>query len=118
MVRKRNNLAGKAVALGIALLVASLASGHAEPPKHGCVQPTRPPDKTDVDRWNHFMDQVDVYRSCMNAFIAENHAAAERHQAAANAATTEWNAFVHNSLNVPEDFPWPPQEKHEPSATD
>lgn len=97
--------------LRLAVLVPALAFGHSEPPTHDCVQPTRPPDKTDVDVWNRFIDLVDVYRSCMSQFIAENHEAAERHRAAANAATAEWNAFVHSSLNVPEDFPWPPQEK-------
>ena len=57
------------------------------------------------------MDQVDAYRDCMTRFIAENNDAADRHRAAANAATVEWNAFVHSSLNVPEDFPWPPPTK-------
>lgn len=97
--------------LGMALLLPALAIAHAELPKHACTQPIRPPDKTDSERWNHFMDQVDVYRECMSAFIAENNEAADRHRAAANAATAEWNAFVHGSLNVPEDFPWPPPAK-------
>ncbi len=96
------------IILGTTLLVPTLALAHPEQPKHACVQPIRPPDKTDAGRWNHFMDQVDVYRECMSAFITENNAAADRHRAAANAATVEWNAFVHGSLNVPEDFPWPP----------
>lgn len=94
--------------LAIVALIPVLAFGHAEPPSHGCIQPTRPPDKTDSVVWNHFIDLVDDYRSCMSGFIAENHEAAEHHRAAANAATAEWNAFVHNSLNVPEDFPLPP----------
>ena len=42
---------------------------------------------------------------------AENNEAADRHRTAANAATEEWNAFVHGSLNVPEDFPWPLPDK-------
>ena len=96
------------VILGATVLVPTLALAHAEQPKHACVQPVRPPDKTDAEVWNRFMDQVDVYRDCMNRFIAENNDAADRHRAAANAATVEWNAFVHGSLNVPEDFPWPP----------
>jgi hypothetical protein len=81
------------------------------------LQPTRPPNKNDVDVWNHFIDQVDAYRACMSKFIAENNEAAERHRAAANAATEEWNTFVHSSLNVPEDFPWPPPYKPEPRET-
>jgi hypothetical protein len=98
---------------GLLLLAAALVvppGAAAEPLSPPCVQPARPPDKTDTLRWNRFVDQVDAYRSCMNAFITENHAAADRYRAAANAATETWNQFVHNSLNVPEDFPWPPVE--------
>jgi hypothetical protein len=59
-------------------------------------------------RLESFVDQVDAYRACMNAFIESSHAASERHRAAANRATEEWNAFVRGSLNVPEVYPWPP----------
>jgi len=94
-----------------AALVAPPSLADAEPPLHpACVQPVRPPDKSDSVAWNRFVDRVDVYRSCMNAFITESHAAADRYRAAANAATEAWNEFVHSSLNVPEDFPWPPVE--------
>jgi hypothetical protein len=96
--------------LSIASLAARPGFGAEEPLQPRCIEPVRPPDKTDSVAWNRFVDQVDVYRSCMNAFITENHAAADRHRAAANAATETWNQFVHSSLNVPEDFPWPPPE--------
>ena len=114
MDQQKPKAVSKAATLCLALLIPALAFGHAEPPKEDCAEPVRPPDKNDVDVWNRFMDQVDAYRSCMSAFIAANHAAAEQHRTAANAATAEWNAFVHSSLNVPEDFPWPPQETREP----
>ena len=94
--------------LVVAALVSQSAVAAAVPASPTCVQPVRPPDKSDSVAWNRFVDQVDAYRSCMNAFIVENHAAADRYRAAANAATEEWNDFVHRSLNVPEDFPWPP----------
>jgi hypothetical protein len=100
------------VLIGIVALVAQVGLGDDGALRPACVQPIRPPDKTDSGRWNAFVDQVDAYRSCMNAFITENHAAADRHRAAANAATDEWNEFVHESLNVPEDFPWPPEGAH------
>jgi hypothetical protein len=95
----------------VAVLFAQATFAAAVPPPPSCVQPVRPPDKTDAVAWNRFVDQVDAYRSCMNAYITENHAAADRYRAAANAATEAWNAFVHGSLNVPEDFPWPPPER-------
>ena len=103
-----------AFCLALAGLVASPGSGADGPLQPDCAQPVRPPDKTDTVVWNHFVDQVGVYRSCMNAFITANHAAADRYRAAANAATEEWNEFVHSSLNVPEDFPWPPPERSHP----
>ncbi len=99
---------GPTIGLAFMLLIGASAFAHSPQPTHGCAQPVRPPDKNDADVWNRFMDQVDVYRACMSTFIAENNEAADRHRAAANAATVEWNTFVHGSLNVPEDFPWPP----------
>jgi hypothetical protein len=102
---------GRVTLLGLLVLLPALALAHSPQPTHACTQPIRPPDKNDSDVWNRFMDQVDVYRDCMSKFIAENNAASDRHRAAANAATVEWNAFVHGSLNVPEDFPWAPPAK-------
>jgi hypothetical protein len=69
-----------------------------------------------ADRWNAFVDDVDTYRDCTSTFVADNHAAAERHRAAANAATEAWNAFVRSSLNVPEDYPWPPPDPPPPDG--
>ena len=99
------------VAVCVLALAPLLAAAHPARPVPDCAEPVRPADKKDAVVWNRFVDQVDVYRSCMNAFIQDNHAAAERHRAAANAATEQWNAFVHGSLNVPEDFPWPPEDR-------
>ena len=98
-------------ALAVTLLIPALSFAHSPQPAHGCIQPTRPPDKNDPDVWNRFIDQVDVYRDCMSTFITENNVAADHHRAAANAATAQWNAFVHGSLNVPDDFPWPLPDK-------
>ncbi len=101
----------RAFALAVALLIPAVVLAHTPQPTHPCTQPVRPPDKNDVDVWNRFADQVDAYRACMSQFITQNNEAADRHRAAANAATEEWNAFVHSSLNVPEDFPWPLPDK-------
>ncbi len=69
-----------------------------------CEAPVRP-DKQDVERWNAFVDGVDAYRACINAFRARNYAEADAHRAAADAAVQAWNTFVRENLNVPEDFP-------------
>jgi hypothetical protein len=117
MLKRTGTIARRAFALCLVAFPPTFAFGHSEPPTHTCMQPTRPPDKNDAEVWNRFIDQVDTYRSCMSQFIAENQQAAELHRAAANAATEEWNTFVHSSLNVPEDFPWPKPDKPEPRET-
>ena len=91
------------------LVVPALAFAHDAPPAHSCAAPTRPADKTNELEWNGFVDAMNAYRACMSAFIEANHAGSDHHRQAANAATEEWNAFVRGSLNVPEDFPWPPE---------
>jgi len=96
--------------VGILLLLPTLAFGHAPPPEHGCHAPRRPPDNVDEATWNRFLSDVDRYRSCISDFVAANRAAAENHYAAASAATDAWNGFVRDSLNAPQDFPWPPED--------
>jgi len=99
----------RAVTLGLLTVfcIAESGRGHEVIPAHECVAPGKPPDKSDSVRWNAFVDQVDAYRACMTSFIETSHAAADRHRAAANGATEEWNTFVRGSLNVPEVYPWP-----------
>lgn len=92
------------------LLVPILACADAPVPDHGCEAPRRPADDVDEATWNLFLAGVDRYRACISDFVAANRAAAESHYAAANAATQAWNGFVRDSLNVPEDFPWPPED--------
>lgn len=100
--------------LGVIAVLSSLASvAHEATPVPDCQAPVRPPDQQDTARWNAFVDAVDAYRACMNAFIQANHLAASQHREAANQATQAWNAFVRASLNVPRDYPWPPvQSEH------
>ena len=77
-------------------------------PGHGCQAPLRPPDDVPEPVWNGFLGAVDTYRACVSDYVARNNALADAHRRAANEATLSWNAFVRDSLNVPEDFPWPP----------
>jgi len=79
-------------------------SAHPLAPESPCTEPTRPP-RTDVDRWNAFVDAVDVYRACISKFAADEYSAAEAHRFSAERATERWNAFVRDNLNVPADFP-------------
>jgi hypothetical protein len=93
------------------LLAAHASHAHDPVPGHGCQEPTRPADDQDDARWQKFLDAVDGFRSCISAYAAANHAASDAHRTAANAATLDWNTFVRRELNVPEDYPWPPEPR-------
>jgi hypothetical protein len=91
------------------IFVPALASADLPVPAHGCLAPVRPADDVDERVWNGFLAGVDAYRDCISDFVSANQAAADSHAAAAHAATEAWNIYVRDSLNVPEDFPWPPE---------
>jgi hypothetical protein len=92
------------------LFLPMLAVADRPVPQHGCEAPRRPADDVDEITWNRFLAGVDDYRACISDFVAANHAAADAHRNSANAATEAWNLFVRDSLNAPEDFPWPPED--------
>jgi hypothetical protein len=81
-----------------------------EPMAHGCVAPTRPDDDQNDVLWAAFLEEIDVFQSCITAAADRHQAASEAHQRAAFAAVDAWNDFVRTSLNAPEDFPWPPED--------
>jgi hypothetical protein len=83
---------------------------HDAPPPAGCHAPVRPADEQNDLLWQVFLDDVDDFRQCISDFVQANQAAALVHNQAARQATEAWNGFVRSSLNVPEDFPWPPEE--------
>lgn len=90
------------------MLLAGCLSGpavaHDVIPEAPCVEPVRPA-REDVARWNAFVDDVDGFRACINAFVESQYSAADVHRLAAERAATRWNDFVRTHLNVPEDFP-------------
>ena len=91
------------------LLVPVLGVADLPVPGHECNPPMRPADDVSERVWNQFLAGVDEFRACVSDFVASNHDAADSHRAVANAATHSWNDFVKASLNVPQDFPWPPE---------
>jgi hypothetical protein len=91
-------------------LPGAAAVAHDAPPDHGCREPVRPDDDQDDALWQRFLDEVDAYRACISDFVDANQAAAAVHGEAARSATGDWNAFVRRELNVPEDYPWPPED--------
>lgn len=81
-----------------------------EPMAHECQPPVRPVDDQNDAHWQQFLAEIDAFQDCVTAAADRHQAASEAHQRAAFAAVDAWNDFVHNSLNAPEDFPWPPAE--------
>jgi len=96
--------------LWLLLLPSMLSAAHSPQPANTCEPPTRPPEDVAEVVWNRFLADVDSYRACISEFVQQNHAASDAHRQAANQATEQWNAYVKSSLNVPEDFPWPPED--------
>lgn len=95
----------------LAWIVPALALAH-PPMTHDCVAPTRPADDQNDVLWSRFLTEIDAFQSCITAEADRHQAAAAAHQAAAQEAVDAWNRFVRSSLNAPEDFPWPPPERH------
>lgn len=107
--RRRIRARGRSLCLILSLLWSGFTLGHDTRPAHGCLAPERPPDDQDDARWNSYLAAVDGFRSCINDFAAANRQASTQHIEAANGAVADWNGFVKDQLNVPEDFPWPPR---------
>ena len=91
------------------VFLALFAAADVAVPVHGCTAPVRPADGVDEQTWEGFLAAVDAYRACISDFTDSNRQASDAHGAAANAAIGDWNEFVRDSLNVSEDFPWPPE---------
>ena len=82
------------------------AFGH-PPMVHDCVAPVRPEDDQNDDLWQQFLGEIDTFQSCITLEADRHQAAADAHRQAAMDAVDDWNRFVRDSLNAPEDFPWP-----------
>lgn len=79
---------------------------HGEAPAP-CRAPVRPPDDVAEPLWQAFLADVDRYRACIDRRVAAEQAAAAAHDARARQAADAWSRFVRDSLNAPQDYPWP-----------
>ena len=93
------------VVVGCVFAVPLLA--HQPAPVHQCEAPVRPVDDQDDVAWQSYLTAVDEFRGCIDHYSQANRAASRAHTDAANSATQDWNVYVKEHLNVPEDFPWP-----------
>ena len=103
----------RAIIAAFVLLAAGGGHAHTPVPAPDCVAPKRPPEDVPEPVWQTFLTDVDCFRACITRYVQENHAASDAHRAAGNQATLLWNDFVRASLNVPEDYPWPPEPAFE-----
>ncbi len=116
MIRAISQALLLAAAISVMMVTAAVASPNrleapqVSVPAPECQLPERRSQADREQMWDEFMMQTDAYRDCMNRYIRYHHAASNAHRAAANAATEQWNQFVRDSMNVPQDFPWPPAE--------
>ncbi|MEZ5557880.1 MAG: hypothetical protein R3E86_04955 [Pseudomonadales bacterium] len=97
--------------VGVLLLAGAAAMADERVPAPACDAPVRPADDQNDVLWRAYLDAVDRYRACISEYAAANWAASEAHSQAANTAVAQWNAFVRDQLNVPEDYPWPPRQR-------
>ncbi|MFT7651363.1 MAG: hypothetical protein ACI9UU_000465 [Candidatus Azotimanducaceae bacterium] len=72
-----------------------------------CEAPTRPQDEQDDVLWQRFLTDIDTFRECAQAHMVWHQDAVIEHQQSAKLAMEQWNVFVRDSLNAPEDFPFP-----------
>ncbi|MDZ7842168.1 MAG: hypothetical protein U5R46_15310 [Gammaproteobacteria bacterium] len=63
-----------------------------------CFKPSKPFEFQNQWEYENFIDEVDMYRMCIEAFVDEQQRAAQNHLDAAQQATEEWNNFVNFEL--------------------
>lgn len=94
--------------IGLTCCFVCSVSAH-QPRQFDCAAPTRPADDQNDESWQKFLDEIDFFQACINATVERHQAASREHQEAARSTVNAWNRFVQQSLNAPEDFPWPPE---------
>lgn len=71
-----------------------LVSLHASDLKPQCARPIKPISFTDNRAIRNYNDDVTRYKACMDDFIREHRAIADKEMRAANDAIAEWNSFA------------------------
>jgi len=78
----------------ILLSLIILASLHASYLKPQCSRPIKPISFSDNRAIRNYNDAANRYKSCMNDFIREHRAIADKEIRAVNDAVAEWNSFA------------------------
>ncbi len=83
-----------ALLLTILVLAGSVAYGDTSPPSPKCIAPLKQTQFATQFQLDSYQAAVELYRSCLEAFIKEQEREIENHRQAAQSAIDEWNRFV------------------------
>ncbi len=86
------------VVLLVFVSITSTVMGHMFAPTHTCSKPFAPYRFDSQWQYDNYIADVNRYRRCIETFVDEQNAAADRHLQAANNAIDEWNRFVRLEL--------------------
>jgi hypothetical protein len=82
------------ILLATLLLSGSAVYGDTSPPPFKCVKPMKQHDFATEVQVERYRSVVELYRSCLDAFVKEQQKAIEIHRQAAQSAIDDWNEFV------------------------
>jgi len=83
-----------ALLLTILVLSGSVVYGDGSPPSHKCIAPLKQTRFATQFQLDSYRAAVELYRSCLEAFVKEQEREIENRQRAVQSAIDEWNRFV------------------------
>jgi hypothetical protein len=96
-----------AIAFSALLLSGSAVYADTHPASHKCSAPMKQREFATQAQLERYKSAVELYRSCLEAFVKEQETAIETHRQAAQNAIGDWNRFVgqetKESPRAPED---------------
>ena len=95
---------------GIVLFVVWLLSGSAASadtvlPSHNCMAPLKQREFATQFQLDRYKSVVELYRSCLDAFVREQEKAIEIHRQAIQSAIDDWNKFAGEGSKAPSKTP-------------
>ncbi len=94
-----------ALLLTLFMLSGAVAYSDTSPPSHQCVAPLKQTQFATQFQLDAYRAAVDLYRSCLEAFVKEQEREIENHRQAAQRAIDEWNRFVGTETKGPPGAP-------------
>ncbi len=87
------------------MLSGSAAYGDTSPPSYTCIAPLKQTQFATQFQVDSYRAAVDLYRSCLEAFVKEQQREIENHRQAAQKAIDDWNRFVGKETKEPPSTP-------------